>query len=125
MVTPRKQKKLIFLAALMFVFSVLISGVAVWAEGEESFFGVIETIEPSALTVRVTATQNPARTIDEAVTVFVPEEVKRARIRDNKTRNIIDFEKLSIGSLIEVSPLTLLHKEREVEANYIRLIGVK
>ena len=118
MVCVREQKKSFTLVVLCQVFFVLVSATAlVLADGEEPFVGVIKKIAADSNIVEVLRDNPAGRTAGEKITVLIRED---PRIID-KSRNLIGFERLSVGSVVRIKPITRPNKD--VEADIIQIVG--
>jgi hypothetical protein len=113
-----QPKKAVALVLLFQVFFPLFFGTAVvQADGEEPFVGVIDRILSDRITVAVTQARYSERTVGEKITVLIRED---PRIID-KSRNLIGFERLSVGSVVRIKPITRPNKD--VEADIIQIVG--
>jgi hypothetical protein len=118
MIAIRQHIKSLIIVGVCHVFFLLASGTAlVQADGEELFLGKIKKMAADRIVVEVMRNNAAGRTAGEKITVLMREN---PRIID-KSRNLIPFKRLSVGSVVRIRPIT--HPNNDVEAGIIYLVG--
>jgi hypothetical protein len=118
MIAMRQHIKSLIIVGVCHVFFLLASGTAlVQADGEEPFVGVIKKMAADRILVEVIRNNPAGRTVGEKIMVLIREN---PRIID-KSRNLIGFKRLSVGSVVRIKPIT--RPNNDVEAGIIYLVG--
>jgi hypothetical protein len=119
MISVRQQKTSITFVILLHLFLFLPPGApVVQADGEEPFIGVIEDLSKHSITVRVTKVLYSPRALGDQVRLLMTKDTTIREIKGQSSK-VIPFERLSVGSLVWISPHTLANEE--VEASVVIL----